>query len=122
MLGRPDLVDLALRQQPLVVVPGHGRASLVDLAHGDAALDRADQAAHVAADTGLVLDREPVDDISPGPGQDGVAARVEQAIEGRPRCDEVVQGDLVPADRLVATVLAGDVTESTVDALRLVDL
>ena len=47
--------------------------------HRDAALDRADQAAHVAADAGVLLDREQVDHVAAGPGQDVVAAGADHA-------------------------------------------
>src|SRR3954453_8570424 len=60
MFGRFNLLDLPFLEQRLVLVPAHHRPPRVDLTHRDAALDRANQAAHVAADACVGLDREPI--------------------------------------------------------------
>src|SRR5262245_39813596 len=53
---RLDLLDLALGQELLVLVPRHRRKAGVDFLHGDAAGHGADQATQVAADAGVLLD------------------------------------------------------------------
>src|SRR5581483_2751554 len=69
MLRRLNLLDLACRQTGLVLVPIHRWSARVDLLHTDAAFNGADQAAQVAANAGVLLDREDVDRVAARPGQ-----------------------------------------------------
>src|SRR5581483_12123572 len=121
MLRRLNLLGFACRQPGLVFVPIHRRLARVDLLHANAIFDRANQAAQVAANAGVLLDREDID---------RVASRARQYLHTAGTNDlgpiavgsqKHVPGHPVPADRLVGAVLTGDVAQATVDAFMGID-
>src|SRR5439155_20666772 len=122
MIRRPDLFDLARRQHFLILVPRHWRLAGIDFFHGDALAHGADQAAQVAADADLFFDRKAIDRVAAGAGQHfeppGSADLLLVAVGSH----VLGHRQLLPADRLVGAVLAGDVAQAAMDALVLVDL
>src|SRR6266849_10936495 len=81
----------------LAIVPAHPREARLDLLHGDASFDRADQGAEVAADALLLDDARHVDALAVDIGL------------------AVARGGVL-RDALVRAILAGDVAELASDA------
>src|SRR5262245_20889568 len=133
MFGRFDRIHCPRCHAFLVLTPAHRGLSRVDFLHRDAALDRTDQRAHVAAYAGVLVDlvrvhiaRSRAVYVAARAADEG-AVRLGKAwaalpaitappVLGQPGEKLRLRHSRL-ADRLVATVFAGDVAQPAVDAL-----
>src|SRR5262249_1329523 len=90
--------------------------------HGDASLYGAHQAAHVAADADILLDRVKVDRVAAGARQHLDTAGAMNVHVLPVNLHVICHWYPVPANGLMGPVLTGDVAQATVNALTLIDL